>query len=505
MKNGETAKNWYFRTTINNKRTLVNTGTANKQEAHIFMNRYLAGKNTKGIFVKASPDVLIKRKETIVDVLHHTGWLNAKTNPKYLKAHAEERNYGVVQATKIADALRHMFDDFPVPKNFIAFLRLHTSLDVVKISFYEDFINTPFIELNKSHATNFQIFLKAYGDWLKENNKKKNFQWFMCQPAMNTIALKSFYTYSHEIGLVPENIFAKTKIARADSKKKPSFTLTQIQTMFRDDLAEYISAKEWDGFSSSRQFQAYKFLAFTGMRSGEVRALKWRQISADMKVLLIDSAFKIDSTKKVGAIGKPKWDKIRTIVIPDIARDCLGKRGRDNEFVFCLPNKNAIGSSKFIHDFKRYLGWLDVEFQIIQKKRKGATPFTQGMNFTPHAFRGSLNSLLLSTNSLRESLIQSYFGWTRKALTAVQSKSYTEMNKVAMWRVANEIEILFTGQPLPWTMEEEKKEEDFLAGADLILARRDMNSVGFNKELNKDVPALGTYKGAKDYLNIDEE
>ena len=226
--------------------------------------------------------------------------------------------------------------------------------------------------------------------------------------------------------------------------------------------------------------------------------MRWKQFSKDNRVLRIDSAFKLDSTKRE-AIDKPKWDKVRTIVLADVAIDCLGKRGRDEDFVFSLPNGNAIGSSKFIHDFKAYLAWLDVEFQIIQKRKKGSTPFTQGENFTPHAFRGSLNSLLLATNSLRESLIQSYFGWTRKALTAVQSNSYTNMNTVAMWRVANQIELLFTGEPLSWTMEEKKKEEDYLAGADAILAKNDMNAIGFNKELNKRVPEMGTFDNADEY------
>lgn len=496
--NGKESKEWYFRVSINSVRKTVNTGTANKQKALLFMNKWLIGENaTKTISQKAINKTLAN--ETLPEVLDRTGWLNAKRNPKYLKAQANQKNFGLVQAKKISNSLTHMFIDVGDVDTFATYLRVNKIIKNNKIDDYVDLATKPFHQLTRDDASRFTNFIHEYCNWLKVNKKKPGDMYFMCQARINIVALKSFYTHSTDVRLAKDNIFKNEDIPKPSNKEnKPKFTPEQINLLFNKDFAKYISDKEFKGFSSSPQFRAYAFMAYTGMRSGEVRALRWKQISDDNKVVVIDSAFKLDSTKKE-LIGLPKWDKVRSIVLSDLARECLGERESGNEFVFKLKGGGAIGSSKFIKDFKRYIAWVEIEVRRETKRRGEEKPFTSGKAYTPHCFRGTLNSLLVNRAFVNESLVQGYLGWSIGKLTEVQKKYYTEFDKVGMWKVANEIQKFFTGEPLSWTIEDDKVETDFLSIADSIIKRNDVDTVGFNPVLNKRVAEMGTYDDADVY------
>ena len=533
FKNGTESKEWYFRISINKIRKLVNTKETNKQKALLYMNKWLAGENANKSLNQSSINK-IQAKETLPELLSRTGWLNAKTNPKYTKAIADKSNYGIVQAKKIADALNHMFIDIGDVDAFSTYLRLNDIIKINRVEDYTDFISKPYQELTVMDASRFKNFIVEYCDWLKRNNKKRfkpvdrsktrreweerkkrksenlltnsskerpENKYFMCQSRINIIALKAFYTHSFENQLVKDNIFKNEKIPTSkQTVNKEIFTIQQIQTLFDKKFAKFISDKEFKGFSTSSLFRAYEFCAYTGMRSGEVRALQWKQISADNKILEINNAFKIDSTKK-DSMDKPKWNKVRTIVLCDGARECLGERGFPNQFVFALPNGNPIGSSKFINIFNRYIGWVELEVRTETSRQGNELSFTNGKHYTPHSFRGTLNSLLLSRALLNESAIQEYLGWTKSKLTRVQEKYYTKFDEVAMWKVANEIEKIFFDRPLSWEIEKKQTSTDFSNIVSSIIERNDVDNVGFNEELNKRVSTMGTYDNADKYYS----
>ena len=69
--------------------------------------------------------------------------------------------------------------------------------------------------------------------------------------------------------------------------------MEQLDVIFDNDVAE----KALKGISKTPIYKAHKFLALTGMRSGEVRALNWGQISNDNhEVLITQSSHTLQTT-----------------------------------------------------------------------------------------------------------------------------------------------------------------------------------------------------------------
>lgn len=298
------SKEWYFRVYKNGKSHFVNTGTANKQKATVFMREYLERFSFISTDEAKSPKFAIPEdafKKTIVDVLKEQGWLVPATNPKYLRAKNQNENYGMTQAQKLAYSFNHMFIDIGSVDDFADFLRKNQVIKTNKIEYYTDFVRKPFLELTKRDASNFINFINEYCDWLKKEKKGKTFKFFINNAKINIISLKCFFSYNYKMGVVENNIFALEKIPKQQVvENKEVFTLQQLQIMFNDNFIKEIS-KDFiiKNFINSGFYRAYKFAALTGMRSAEIRALQWKQIDASKHIVEINQAFKVDSTKKM--------------------------------------------------------------------------------------------------------------------------------------------------------------------------------------------------------------
>lgn len=323
------------------------------------------------------------------------------------------------------------------------FLKDYKILQNATLDDYKNFIAKPIRALTKKDANRFLQFLYEYSVWERKENRKPKDKYFICQHRMNVIALKSFYSYITKIQIVENNIFAGSDIPvniKEAQKKKEKFTITQLRAIFKDENIKKIMNVD----TLPSEYYALKFSALTGMRSGEVRALRWKQISLDSRIVEVNSVFKRDSTK-TKYIGKPKWEIERTVVLCDSATACLGERKSPESFVFQLRNGNAIGSRNNIIWLEQHLDRID-NYLIA-----GNQPtITGGKHYTPHSFRGSLNTLLTNLPDINNALVQQYFGWTQEYLTPVQKTNYTKFIVEGMWIVANQIELLYSGKPMTW-------------------------------------------------------
>lgn len=481
------SQNYYFKGVVDGKRKNINTHCANKRDAERFVKKWegnTADDTEKLDLLSSASRFTVSG--SVVELIRETGWMEPARNPKFLKAKVEEKNYGLVQAKKIASAFQHMFDKMDYFTEWETFIRRNNILKTANISYYEKFVNTNVKELTKEDAIHFIIFLKEYTDWEKKVHLEANSKHFLCQHKINLVALKSFFTYSVEINLLSNNIFHKIRIpSNVKEEHKNFFEMEQLKVLFNDDFARYIDEE----FYNSSHFRALKFAALTGMRSGEVRALRFRQFNKkNPHILVVDSAFKENVIKKE-SIDKPKWEKVRTIYLCTSAMECVGEIGRDNEFVFATKKGTAIGAGRYIKELEKYLDKAERAYLNNFKKS-----LLNNMKYTPHSFRGTLNSYLLSISTVGEHLIQEYFGWTKKALTPVQRKYYTAYNDNEAFKIAKYIELGFSGRTMELPKIEDQKEGIGLLDMMNTLLRDKPPIGGFNKDT---VGEFGTFKHAE--------
>jgi integrase len=178
-------------------------------------------------------------------------------------------------------------------------------------------------------------------------------------------------------------------------------------------------------------------LLCTGMRAGELRALRWRSLNSESGRVSITEAFKGEKE-----IGDPKWGKKREIAIPRLLKARLNRwheitpYGGPDDFIFADKN-GPIGQT-----------WLRKSLLRVLKAADGDDTVAFKLDerwLTPHACRHTLNTHLLASG-VPPLLVQTYLGWSsqeQRILTRVQ-RTYTELKLFRLEDIADKVDQLYS-------------------------------------------------------------
>ncbi len=139
----------------------------------------------------------------------------------------------------------------------------------------------------------------------------------------------------------PEEVAALARAAREGRHRDP-----RRPAVSEEEARERCLADEQDA-------ALYTVAAFTGLRLGELRALRWRQVSFERGTLTVAAAM------SAGQVESPKWGKARTVPLAtpaaaELAR--LADRGRfveHDDLVFCGPLGDTLDDSAIRRRLRR--------------------------------------------------------------------------------------------------------------------------------------------------------
>jgi integrase len=177
------------------------------------------------------------------------------------------------------------------------------------------------------------------------------------------------------------------------SKEIGVFTAKELAAIFQ---------KRPGVFSDIHAYAAFSLAASAGMRRGEILALTWRQIDFEKRSILIDQAL-----KNTFEIGLPKWGRIRSTYLAEVARAALLELRAGS--VWILPEYRI-----FIYDdgSARSWGWYRKAFE---RAMRAAGIDRVSRTISPHSFRHSALSLLRGAGQDPDRLRAS-FGWSDSAV-----------------------------------------------------------------------------------------
>jgi integrase len=241
---------------------------------------------------------------------------------------------------------------------------------------------------------------------------------------------------------------SKTKF---EERERGVFAVEEIRAMLANVSGLCATDKSTHDFTHPRPRADMLFylLFLGGLRVGEARALRWRNVDLVQRRFSVVEAFKdVD-----GTVGAPKWDKKREgLAMPKLLaaafrrwREYLVAQAGDEGNPFLQPDAlvlssadlDSVGVTWVRKTFNRILGHAERHPQVKLK------PDERWL--APHSARHTLNTHLLASDVSALS-VQQYLGWQSRAaeeITRVQD-DYLNKHLLDTKKVADAIDHLYS-------------------------------------------------------------
>ncbi len=123
--------------------------------------------------------------------------------------------------------------------------------------------------------------------------------------------------------------------------------------------------------SKSKYRDLFVFIMYTGLRKGEVAALKWEDVDFEKGVIAVDEA--ISFVKNKGNIKDTKSGRIRYVPILSKTKEILEKQPRMSEFVFYKQDHTHLSDSAFDWYLSTILNDTGLKFTLHQLRHTFCT------------------------------------------------------------------------------------------------------------------------------------
>lgn len=197
---------------------------------------------------------------------------------------------------------------------------------------------------------------------IAEMNKKGLSTWTMkhARKIMNIA-----FTKAYEEKIISANPVEKIDIPNKQGKPRKTITTSELKILF-------------DNLKNTRWYWAFRFMLVTGLRRGELLALKWSDIDYENRRIIVD-----ESNSKSG-LGDTKSSKVHYVPLSDLAIYYLSKQKEmlQKEFNPILYNPELQKLDLVFPSEKGTLMKPDSLNSVLDRINRKT-----GLHITPHMFR----------------------------------------------------------------------------------------------------------------------
>jgi integrase len=212
--------------------------------------------------------------------------------------------------------------------------------------------------------------------------------------------------YREEINRDPTTGVGRIKEHR---KERDTFTAEELRILFPD--------RGHGPWQDIHDYTCFYLASVTGLRRGEILALRWRHINLERQVLIVSKAWKGGNE-----IGPPKWDHNRLVPLSPRTIDKLLQlqtasiRIIPDDFVFCYDNGLHFGETRWRKRLCAAMEQAGID--------------RQARHLTPHSFRHTINTIVRDSGH-DPAKIRAVLGWMDE--TVPDTYSHWDLDHLKAW------------------------------------------------------------------------
>ena len=195
------------------------------------------------------------------------------------------------------------------------------------------------VSTQRNYARAARAFAEHFGPTpLSEVERLSARTWALSVPRYVSKSIATMYDDARNVGLVEVNPFSNLRLPAAERK-------TQIDSPTLDQYRACLDSCMVLGGYGSEFRSLIQFAAWTGLRAGEIQALRWENIDGDS--LTVSRARKRDGTE-----GSPKNGKSRVVTIPPPAQVLDEVPRRPDDYVFHAPRGGRLDQGSMFYAWR---------------------------------------------------------------------------------------------------------------------------------------------------------
>lgn len=243
------------------------------------------------------------------------------------------------------------------------------------------------VKKNEVKPSSFQSYEGTYRNYIKESNiaaqSVYNTKSIHIQEYYNKLAktktysqikklhklLKQFFNYAEKEGYCLKNPCNNVTIPNKSNNQDKN---TQLEYFNEDEIKQLKKA-----FKHHKLYNLILMALGTGLRQGELLALKWENVNLDEKYIqVIETVKKVyifdeNGNKELQTIyQKPKTQhSVRKVDLPNKLVDVLSKMDKDSAFVFHSDNGEPISAKTLFGNWKKVLNDNNIPYKKFHALR----------------------------------------------------------------------------------------------------------------------------------------
>ena len=194
---------------------------------------------------------------------------------------------------------------------------------------------------NRHNRQQLQRFLATFGDRTLESIGRAEAKAWANRYRSNAQVASAMFNDAVDAEACARNPFARLSIGRGRGRQDAT-PLTEDQVARLADCA--LSAL--DRFYAPTVRAMILFHAYTGVRSGELCGVEWRDLSGDELVVA-------RQVRPDGSLALPKTKRVRRIVVPPLAQDALATVPEQYEWIFPTATGKRMARGSHLYAFNQ--------------------------------------------------------------------------------------------------------------------------------------------------------